>query len=172
MKKRLLMASMAAISILLVACGSNGTKETDSNDNSDTVKNGKIEIELTLDNMNDYIDFVSVESNEWIIVNKQYENDMVYIDDDFEIYYEVTSYITVEDAKQEKRSGISNTFTFSTIIESIDKPVITDISGTITLYKGGKAYYDSDKKQRIVEYGSNKKESRNDRTEYFNEYPY
>lgn len=157
MKRKVLIAIVGAMSILLAACGSRGKE---------------IEIELTLDNVNDYIDFVSIENSEWIIVNKQYENNMVYIDDNFEIYYKVTSYITVEDAKQEKISGTSNILSFNSIIESIDKPVITDVSGTITFYNGAKAYYDSDKKQRVVEYGSHKKETINNRTEYFNEYPY
>lgn len=160
MKRKLLATVSISLCLLLSAC-SGGASESIQQ-----------EIELSMDNVNDYIDFVSISNDEWIVINKQYENDMVYIDDNFEIYYELTSYITVEDAKQEKRIGTSNICSFSTIIESIDKPVITDINGTITLYKGGKAYYDSDKKQRIVEYGSNKKESKNGRTEYFNEYPY
>lgn len=57
MKKKVLMVVVGAISILLAACGSNGTKETSSNDNSGTVENhyfidGK---ELTEDEYNQYI---------------------------------------------------------------------------------------------------------------------
>lgn len=193
MKKRFLIAMVGAVSILLAACGSSGGNNpqnsnngimTDNkqrqNDNDEKVSDeepqeGEIEVDLTTQNINDYIDFVSIgkneenQSNSWILINKQYENGMIYINGNFEIRYEQTF---IEYTSQEKTSTINGFDSFESILESIDKPIIKEVSGTITFYKGGKAYFDNNKKARIAEYGSSENGSQSTRAEYFNEYPY
>lgn len=173
MKRKLLATVSISLCLLLSACGG-GASEDIQQETGKAEDSGQQEIELTLDNVNDYIDFVSIgendnNTNNWILINKAYENDMIYVDDNFTIHYEQTF---IEYNTQEKTSVLNGFDSFNSILESIDKPIIKEVSGTITFYKDGKAYYDDKEKMRIVQYGNHRNGEGSLRADYFNEYPY
>lgn len=168
MKRKVLIAIVGAISILLAACGGGGNdsaqQETRQEEDS-----GQQEVELSMDNVNDYIDFVSIGNDEWITINKQYENGLVYLSNSADISLEL-SFI---DINGEKSSNITDKgdLNFTLTISSLNKPIIKDISGTITFYKGANVYID-DKGYRVVEHGTSTSKEESTRAKYFNEYPY
>lgn len=171
MQRKLLATVSISLCLLLSACSGRASG------------NMQQEIELSLDNVNDYIDFVSIgksdndnNTDNWILINKQYENGMIYIKDNFDFYFEQT-FIAGEEftasGKSEKVSSLSgNLGGFEAVLTSLDKPIIKDISGTITLYKDAEVYFDDKEKMRIVKYGSHMSGSGGTRAEYFNDYPY
>ncbi|MGN1165515.1 MAG: hypothetical protein ACI4S2_03685 [Lachnospiraceae bacterium] len=168
MKRKLLATFSISLCLLLSACGGGASENT----KQETVKeedSGQQEIELSMNNVNDYIDFVSIGNDEWIVLNKQYENGLVYISDSIDISLEL-SFI---DINGEKSSNITDggDLNFTLTIVSLDKPIIKDIKGTITFYKGANAYID-DIGHRIVEYGTSTSAEESTRAKYFNEYPY
>lgn len=168
MRRKLLATVSISLCLLLSACGG-GASENIQQETRKEEDSEQQEIELSMDNINNYIDFVSIGNNEWITINKQYENGLVYLYNSTDISLEL-SFI---DINGEKSSDITDSgdldFTFT--IESLDKPVIKDIRGTITFYKGANVYIDN-RGYRVVEYGTNTSSEESTRAKYFNEYPY
>lgn len=168
MKRKLLVTVSISLCLLLSACGG-GASENIQQETGKEEDSGQQEIELSMDNVNDYLDFVSIGNDEWITINKQYENGLVYLYNSADISLEL-SFI---DINGEKASNITDSgnldFTFT--IESIDKPIIKDIKGTITFYKGATVYIDN-RGYRVLEYGTSTNAEESTRAKYFNEYPY
>lgn len=157
-----------SLCLLLSACGG-GASENIQQETGKEEDSGQQEIELSMNNVNDYIDFVSIGNDEWITINKQYENGLVYISNSADISLEL-SFI---DINGEKSSDITDggILDFSSTIESLDKPIIKDINGAITFYKGANVYIDN-KGYRVVEHGTSTSSEESTRAKYFNEYPY
>ncbi len=99
MKRKLLTTVSICLCLLLSAC-SGGTSEKIQQETGKKEDSGQQEIELSMDNVNDYIDFVSIGKSDneeieydtynWILINKVYEDDIILINDNFTIRYEQT----------------------------------------------------------------------------------
>lgn len=167
MKRKLLATISISLCLLLSACSGGASESIQQETGKED--SGQQEIELSMDNVNDYIDFVSIGNDEWIVINKQYENGLVYLSDSADISLEL-SFI---DINGEKSSDITDggDLNFTLTIVSLDKPIIKDITGIITFYKGANVYIDN-KGYRIVEYGTSTSAEESTRAKYFNEYPY
>ena len=78
MRRKLLATVSISLCLLLSACGG-GASENIQQETGKEEDSGQQEIELSMNNVNNYIDFVSIGNNEWITINKQYENGLVYL---------------------------------------------------------------------------------------------
>ncbi|WP_301082430.1 hypothetical protein [Thomasclavelia cocleata] len=153
MKRKVLIAVVGAMSILLAACGGGGNDSAQQEQATDTqqqdsdkeklggvfdVKENEeqkqdedfIVVDLTMDNVNDYIDFVEY-NNSYAIISKQFENGLVFwtYSEDFKLSYKYTLEV---DGEQRELKGSMLDLQFNECIESNSKPVITDIKGSIT----------------------------------------
>lgn len=153
MKKKVLIAVIGAMSILLVACGGGGNDSAQQEQATNTqqeesskeklggvfdVKEDEeqeqdenfIVVDLTMDNVSDYIDFVEY-NNSYVIISKQFENGLVFwaYSGDFNLSY---TYTLEVDGEQRELDGGMLDLTFNYCIESNSKPIITDIKGSIT----------------------------------------
>lgn len=153
MKRKVLIAVVGAMSILLAACGGGGNDSAQQEQVTDTQQeeSGKeklggvfdvkedeeqkqnedfIVVDLTMDNVNDYIDFVEYD-NSYAIISKQFENGLVFwaYSGDFSLSYEYTLEV---DGEQRELKGSMLDLQFNNCIESISKPVIINIKGSIT----------------------------------------
>lgn len=153
MKRKVLIAVVGAMSILLAACGGGGNDSTQQEqatntqqeDNSNKKIGGVFDVkedeeqeqdknfivvDLTMDNVDDYIDFVEY-NNSYAIISKQFENGLVFWTNsgDFNLSYTYT--LEVDGEQRELDGGMYN-LNFDDYIESNSKPIITDIKGSIT----------------------------------------
>lgn len=153
MKRKLLATVSISLCLLLSACGggrndsaqqeqATATQQGENNNEKlDGVSDLKedeeqkqdenfIVVDLTMDNVNDYIDFVEY-NNSYAIISKQFENGLVFWDysGDFNLSYKYN--LEVDGEQRELDSGILY-LDFDYCIESNSKPVITDVKGSIT----------------------------------------
>lgn len=153
MKKKLLATVSISLCLFLSACGGGGndstqqeqatnTQQEDNNnekiggifdvkeDEEQKQDESFIVVDLTMDNVKDYIDFIEY-NNSYAIISKQYENGLVFWDysGDFKLSYK---YNLEVDREQRELNGSMLYLNFNFCIESNSKPVITDIEGSIT----------------------------------------
>lgn len=153
MKRKLLTTVSISLCLLLSACGGGGNDNAQQEQTADTQQqdSGKeklggvfdvkedeeqkqdedfIVVDLTMENVNDYIDFVEC-NNSYAIISKQFENGLVFwaYSGDFSLSYKYT--LEVDGEQRELKGGMLDLH-FNDCIESISKPVITDIKGSIT----------------------------------------
>lgn len=153
MKRKLLATISISLCLLLSACGGGGndsaqqeqatnTQQEESSkeklggvfdvkedEEQDQDKNF-IVVDLTMDNVDDYIDFVEYNNN-YAIISKQFEKGLVFWDysGDFNLSY---AYTLEVDGEQRELDNSMLDLDFNYCIESNTKPVITDIKGSIT----------------------------------------
>lgn len=153
MKRKLLATVNISLCLLLAACGGGGnnctqqeqatdTQQQDSDkeklggvfdikeDESQTQNEDFIVIDLTMDNVNNYIDFIEY-NNSYAIISTQFENGLVFwgYSRDFRLSYKYTLEV---DGEQCELKGDTLDLHFNECIDSNSKPVITDIKGSIT----------------------------------------
>lgn len=189
--------SLATISLclLLSACGGGGndsaqqeqataTQQEDNNseklggvfdvkeDEEQKQDENFIVVDLTMDNVNDYIDFVEY-NNSYVIISKQFENGLVFWDysGDFKLSYKYNLEI---DGEQKELDNSMLDMSFNNSIESNSIPVITDIKGSITFVnsnnKNIKCEYSNN--QRYIEVNGTGKGNEISNKELFEMYPY
>lgn len=153
MKRKLLATVNISLCLFLSACGGGGNNsaqqeqatDTQQEDNNNEKIGGVFDVkedeeqkqdenfivvDLTMDNVNDYIDFVEY-NNSYAIISKQFENGLVFwsYSGDFKLSYKYT--LEVDGEQRELQGGMLD-LQFNECIESNSKPVITDIKGSIT----------------------------------------
>lgn len=153
MKRKLLATVNISLCLFLSACGGGGNNsaqqeqatDTQQEDNNNEKIGGVFDVkedeeqkqdenfivvDLTMDNVNDYIDFVEY-NNSYAIISKQFENGLVFwsYSGDFKLSYKYTLEV---DGEQRELQGGMLYLQFNECIESNSKPVITDIKGSIT----------------------------------------
>lgn len=187
MKRKSFLAVIGAISVLLAACGGGEKDSTQQEDSSNEKLGGVFDVkedeeqkqdenfivvDLTMDNVNDYIDFVEY-NNSYAIISKQFVNGLVFWDysGDFKLSYKYT--LEVEGEQIESNSNILD-LTFNYCIESNSKPIITNIKGSITYINADnenvKCEYDTN--SRYVEVDEAGHGETIDNKELFEMYPY
>lgn len=152
MKRKLLATVSISLCLLLSACGGGGNDSTQQEQVTDTqqgenneklggvfdVKEDEeqkqdenfIVVDLTMDNVNDYIDFVEYD-NGYVLISKQFENGLVFWDYSGDFSLKSNYYLEVDGEKIED-SYNPLYLNFNDFIESNSKPIITDIKGSIT----------------------------------------
>lgn len=195
MKRKVLIAVVGAMSILLAACGGGGNDSTQQEqatntqqeDNSNEKIGGVFDVkedeeqeqdknfivvDLTMDNVDDYIDFVEY-NNSYAIISKQFENGLVFWDysGDFNLSYRYTLEV---DGEQRELDGDMLDLTFNYYIESNSKPTITDIKGSITFVNANDENVKCEYKDntRYVEVDGQGKGNTISNKELFEMYPY
>lgn len=195
MKRKVLIAVVGAMSILLAACGGGGNDSTQQEqatntqqeDNSNEKIGGVFDVkedeeqeqdknfivvDLTMDNVDDYIDFVEY-NNSYAIISKQFENGLVLWDysGDFNLSYRYTLEV---DGEQRELDGDMLDLTFNYYIESNSKPTITDIKGSITFVNANDENVKCEYKDntRYVEVDGQGKGNTISNKELFEMYPY
>lgn len=195
MKRKVLIAVVGAMSILLAACGGGGNDSTQQEqatntqqeDNSNEKIGGVFDVkedeeqeqdknfivvDLTMDNVDDYIDFVEY-NNSYAIISKQFENGLVFWDysGDFNLSYRYTLEV---DGEQRELDGGMLDLTFNYYIESNSKPIITDIKGSITFINANDENVKCEYKDntRYVEVDGQGKGHAISNKELFEMYPY
>lgn len=169
MKRKLLTTVSISLCLLLSACGgygnnnthqeqTTGTKQEEKNTeklgNVFDVKEDKeqkedenfIVIDLNMDNVNDYIDFVEYD-NGYAIISKQFENGLVFWSYSGDFHLSSKYNLEVDGEQREVNYNILDLH-FNDYIESNSKPIITDIKGSIT-------FIDSNNKNVKCEYSNN-----------------
>lgn len=195
MKRKVLIAVVGAMSILLAACGGGGNDSAQQKQATDTQQHDSdkeklggvfdvkedeeqkqdenfIVVDLTMDNVNDYIDFVEY-NNSYAIISKQFVNGLVFWDysGDFSLSYRYT--LEVDGEQRELKGGMLDLH-FNKCIDSNSKPVITDIKWRITFVNADNEnvkceYKDS---MRYVEVDGQGKWNEISYKELFEMYPY
>ena len=81
--KRFLLCALTAILLLsTVACGSTKTKKTSTDGNESGITKDAddnpefVEVEMSLDNIYEYVDFTQTSDGKWIAINKKYDRAM------------------------------------------------------------------------------------------------
>lgn len=195
MKRKLLATVSISLCLLLSACGGGGNDSTQQEQTTDTqqeesskekiggvfdVKENEeqkqdedfIVVDLTMDNVNDYIDFVEY-NNSYAIISKQFENGLVFwtYSGDFSLSYKYT--LEVEGEQRELKGGMLDLY-FNECIDSNSKPVITDIKGSITFVNADnenvKCEYNNN--MRYIEVNGSGKGHEISNKELFEMYPY
>ncbi|CAK7052420.1 MAG: hypothetical protein BACD_02548 [Bacteroides rodentium] len=195
MKRKSLATISISLCLLLSACGGGGnvseqqeqataTQQGDNNseklggvfdvkeDEEQKQDENFIVVDLTMDNVNDYIDFVEY-NNSYVIISKQFENGLVFWDysEDFKLSYKYNLEI---DGEQKELDNSMLDMSFNNSIESNSIPVITDIKGSITFVnsnnKNIKCEYSNN--QRYIEVNGTGKGNEISNKELFEMYPY
>lgn len=153
MKRKLLATISISLCLLLSACGGGGNDSAQQEQATNTqqeesskekiggvfdVKEDEkqeqdenfIVIDLTMDNVNDYIDFVEY-NNSYAIISKQFENGLVFwaYSGDFKLSCKYTCEV---DGEQRELDYNTLDLNFNDCIDSNSKPVITNIKGSVT----------------------------------------
>lgn len=153
MKSKFLVTVCVSLCLLLAACGDDQIDSTQQEQAIDTqekesdkekiggvfdVQEGEeqeqdenfIAIDLTMDNVNDYIDFVEY-NNSYAIISKQFDNGLVFwaYSGDFNLSYTYT--LEVDGEQRELKNSMLD-LNFNHCIEANTKPVITDVKGSIS----------------------------------------
>lgn len=195
MRRKLLATVSISLCLLLSACGGGGNNSAQQEQATDTqqeesskekiggvfdVKEDEeqkqdenfIVVDLTMDNVNDYIDFVEY-NNSYAIISKQFVNGLVFWDNsgDFKLSYKYN--LEVDGEQRELDSNMLD-LVFNYCIESNSKPVITSINGSITLIntdnENVKCEYNNN--MRYIEVNGNGKGNEISNKELFEMYPY
>lgn len=153
MKRKFLVTACISLCLLLAACNGGLIDSTQQEQATDTQKKESDKeklggvfdvkedeeqeqdenitvVDLTMDNVNDYIDFVEY-NDSYAIISKQFGNGLVFWDysGDFNLSY---SYTLEVDGEQRELNNSMLDFNFNYCIGSNTKPVITDIKGSIS----------------------------------------
>lgn len=195
MKRKLLATISISLCLLLSACGGGGNDSAQQEQATNTqqeesskeklggvfdVKEDEeqeqdenfIVVDLTMDNVDDYIDFVEY-NNSYAIISKQFENGLVFWDysGDFNLSYRYTLEV---DGEQRELDGGMLDLTFNYYIESNSKPIITDIKGSITFVNANDENVKCEYKDntRYVEVDGQGKGHAISNKELFEMYPY
>ena len=195
MKRKVLIAVVGAMSILLAACGGGGNDSTQQEqatntqqeDNSNEKIGGVFDvkedekqeqdenfivIDLTMDNVNDYIDFVEY-NNSYAIISKQFENGLVFwaYSGDFKLSCKYTREVDGEQIELDYNTLDLN---FNDCIDSNSKPVITNIKGSVTFVNSDNENVKCEYKDnmRYVEVDGQGKGHEISNKELFEMYPY
>lgn len=195
MKRKLLATVSISLCLLLSACGggendstqqeqATNTQQEDNNnekiggifdvkeDEEQKQDESFIVVDLTMDNVKDYIDFIEY-NNSYAIISKQYENGLVFWDysGDFKLSYK---YNLEVDREQRELNESMLDLNFNFCIESNSKPVITDIKGSITFIninnENVKCEYSNN--MRYIEVNGKGKGNEISNKELFELYPY
>lgn len=195
MKRKLLATVSISLCLLLSACGggendstqqeqATNTQQEDNNnekiggifdikeDEEQKQDESFIVVDLTMDNVKDYIDFIEY-NNSYAIISKQYENGLVFWDysGDFKLSYK---YNLEVDREQRELNESMLDLNFNFCIESNSKPVITDIKGSITFINTNnenvKCEYSNN--MRYIEVNGKGKGNEISNKELFELYPY
>lgn len=195
MKRKLLATVSISLCLLLSACGggendstqqeqATNTQQEDNNnekiggifdvkeDEEQKQDESFIVVDLTMDNVKDYIDFIEY-NNSYAIISKQYENGLVLWDysGDFKLSYK---YNLEVDREQRELNESMLDLNFNFCIESNSKPVITDIKGSITFINTNnenvKCEYSNN--MRYIEVNGKGKGNEISNKELFELYPY
>lgn len=195
MRRKLLATISISLCLLLSACGSGGNDSAQQEQVTDTQEeessNEKIGgvfdikkdeeqkqdenfivVDLTMDNVNDYIDFVEY-NNSYAIISKQFVNGLVFWEysGDFNLSYKYT--LEVDGEQRELKGGMLD-LNFNECIESNSKPVIIDIKGSITFINSDnenvKCEYNNN--MRYIEVNGQGKGNEISNKELFEIYPY
>ncbi len=187
MKRKLLATISISLCLLLSACGGGGNDSAQEESSKEKlggvfdVKEDEeqeqdenfIVVDLTMDNVDDYIDFVEY-NNSYAIISKQFENGLVFWDysGDFNLSYRYT-FLEVDGEQGESDGGILD-LDFNHYIESNSKPIITDIKGSITFVNANDENVKCEYKDnmRYVEVDGQGKGHSISNKELFEMYPY
>lgn len=153
MKRKLLVTISISLCLLLSACGGGENDSTQQEqataaqqkDNNNEKLGGVFDVkedeeqkqdenfivvDLTMDNVNDYIDFVEYD-NGYVIISKQFENGLVFWD--YSGDFSLSSKYNLEvDGEQIEDNYNTLDLHFNYFIKSNSKPIITNIKGSIT----------------------------------------
>lgn len=195
MKRKLLATISISLCLLLSACGGGGNDSAQQEQATNTqqeesskeklggvfdVKEDEeqeqdenfIVVDLTMDNVDDYIDFVEY-NNSYAIISKQFENGLVFWANsgDFNLSYRYTLEV---DGEQRELDGGMLDLAFNYYIESNSKPIITDIKGSITFVNANDENVKCEYKDnmRYVEVDGHGKGHEISNKELFEMYPY
>lgn len=172
--KRFLLCALTAILLLsTVACGSTKTKKTSTDGNESGITKDAddnpefVEVEMSLDNIYEYVDFTQTSDGKWIAINKKY-------DEGYVIWSDTGLDIATEARFDE--DGNHNIFMGIFSYAYSEKPEITDVRGILTLARNGHRYIDDDGNM-VVECGTQKLTctsgiKNDDKAHYFDDFPY
>ena len=195
MKRKSLATISISLCLLLSACGGGGNDSTQQEQATDTQQGNNnseklggvfdvkedeeqkqdenfIVVDLTMGNVNDYIDFVEY-NNRYVIISKQFENGLVFWDysGDFKLSYKYNLEI---DGEQKELDNSILDLSFNTDIESNSIPIIIDVKGSITFINSNnkdiKCEYSNN--QRYIEVNGTGKGNEISNKELFEMYPY
>jgi len=195
MKRKLLATVSISLCLLLSACGSSGNDSAQQEQAIDTQQGNNsnekiggifdvkedeeqkedenfIVVDLTMDNVNDYIDFVEY-NNSYVIISKQFENGLVFwnYSGNFNLSYKYK--LEVDGEQRELNNSILD-LNFDNYIESNSKPIITSVKGNIAFIninnENIKCEYNSN--MRYIEVNGQGKGNEISDNELFEMYPY
>lgn len=185
MKRKICACFVIGLSLLSPACGGIADSKADIQNQEIIPKTTKVEtikIELTEENIYDYIDFVKVDENTYVVVSKQYENGSYFLKGDVTIHF-VNKY---ESNKQgyllDNPFCVISSFYDSTLDYKApevfsDEYEIDHIAGTIEFLSDANVYIENDT-IRVIEYYNkygqmlSQHDEISERAKYFDEYPY
>lgn len=195
MKRKSLATISISLCLLLSACGGGGNDSTQQEQATDTQQGNNnseklggvfdvkedeeqkqdenfIVVDLTMGNVNDYIDFVEY-NNRYVIISKQFENGLVFWDysGDFKLSYKYNLEI---DGEQKELDNSILDLSFNTDIESNSIPIIIDVKGSITFINSNNKdiKFEYINNQRYIEVNGTGKGNEISNKELFEMYPY